>query len=174
MLSRQLTLELAYWTPLVTLLLLSLGFIALERITRPPPWAKRLVAPPFYFISLPLATLVVGMEMLIGVIHFFLSGPLDIDSWRLLFVGNLFFLLFMLATSPVLTILVLVIFGYGLFAALVFSGLMLGRVFLDEEDWKCPVMETKRHLTAIILLVAFVCSWISIRYAIVYWETPAV
>jgi len=53
MMSRQLTLELAYWTPLVTLLLLSLGLIALECITGLSPWAKRLVAPPFYFIRCP-------------------------------------------------------------------------------------------------------------------------
>jgi hypothetical protein len=168
MLSRQLVLELAYWTPLVTLLLLSLGLIALERITGLSPWAKRLIWPPFYFISLPVATLVVGMEMLTWIVRFFLSGPPDVDSLTL-FLGNLYVFLLMLAAFPLLAIL-----GYGLFAALVFSGLTLGRVFLDEEDWKCPALETKRRLTAIVLLAAFVWAWVTIRYLIVDWETPLV
>src|SRR6266566_5867613 len=38
MLSRELILELTYWTPLVALLLLSLGLIALKRISGLPPW----------------------------------------------------------------------------------------------------------------------------------------
>jgi hypothetical protein len=168
MLSRQLVLELAYWTPLVALLLLSLGLIALERITGLSPWAKRLVAPSFYFVSLPAATLVVGMEMLIWLIQFFLRGPPDVDSLTL-FLGNLYVFLLMLAAFPLLAI-----FGYGLFSALVFSGLMLGRVFFDEEDWKCSALATKRRLTAIVLLAAFVWAWATIRYIIVYWETPLV
>jgi len=43
------------------------------------------------------------------VIHFFLSGPLEIDSWRLLFVGKLFLFLLVLAEFRSLAI-----FGYGL------------------------------------------------------------
>jgi hypothetical protein len=173
MLSRRLTFELAYWTPLVTLLLLSLGLVALKRIKRLSPWLKHLVAPPFYFISLPLATLVVGMEMLFWVIVFFLSGPSDMDM-RLRFVGNCFLLSFILAASPWPAIIEVAILGYGLWAALIYSGLVLGRVFLDEEDWKFPAKETERRLMAIILLTAFVWAWVSIRYVIVYWETPAV
>lgn len=69
MLSRELILELTYWTPLVALLLLSLGLIALKRISGLPPWAERMAAPPFYFVSLPIATLIVGMEMFVWMAH---------------------------------------------------------------------------------------------------------
>ena len=74
MLTRQLLLELAYWTPPVALLVSSLGLIALKCISGLSPWAKRSTAPPFYFVSLPIATLTVGVEMLMWMIHFFTHG----------------------------------------------------------------------------------------------------
>jgi hypothetical protein len=60
-LSGEFVLELTHWTPLMALVLLSLGLIALNWMSG--PWAKRLAAPPFYFVSLPVATLIVGAEM---------------------------------------------------------------------------------------------------------------
>ncbi len=69
MLSRELILELTYRTPLITLLLSSLGLIALKRISALPLWAERLAGPSFYFVSLPIATLIVGMEMFLWMVH---------------------------------------------------------------------------------------------------------
>jgi hypothetical protein len=61
----QLLLELTYWLPLMALLLSSLGLIALKRMSgRLPPWVERLLAPPFYFVALSIASLVAGIEVL--------------------------------------------------------------------------------------------------------------
>lgn len=84
MLSRQLILELIYWIPLGALLMSSLGLIALRRLSRLPIWLERVAALPFYFVSLPMATLLVGAEMLVwttasvrdfGGLAFVLSFP---------------------------------------------------------------------------------------------------
>jgi len=64
MLSRRLIFEMIYWLPLVVLLVSSLGLVALWRVSGLPPWLQRLAALPFYVISLPIATLLAGVEML--------------------------------------------------------------------------------------------------------------
>ena len=63
MLSLQLILELCYWAPLIALLLSSLSLIGLKRVSGLSPWAQRLVAPPFYFVAVPIATLLAGLEL---------------------------------------------------------------------------------------------------------------
>ena len=62
---RELIVELIAWAPLIALLLSSLGLIILKRISGLPPWAQRLAVPPFYFVSLPIATLTIGMKVLV-------------------------------------------------------------------------------------------------------------
>jgi hypothetical protein len=37
----------------------------LKRISGLPPWVRRLTIPPFYFVSLSIATLIIGMEVLV-------------------------------------------------------------------------------------------------------------
>ena len=68
MLSRELLPELTYWTPLIALVLSSLGLIALKPISGLPPRAQRLATPPFYFVSLPIETLIAGMEMFVWIV----------------------------------------------------------------------------------------------------------
>ena len=55
---------LLWWAPLAALIVTSLGLVALKRISNLSPWLARLTAPPFYLVSLPIATLIVGAEML--------------------------------------------------------------------------------------------------------------
>ena len=45
-------LELAYWLPLVALVLVSLGLVALKWMPSLPLWAERLKSYPFYLITL--------------------------------------------------------------------------------------------------------------------------
>jgi hypothetical protein len=49
----------------VALLLVSLGLVVLKRRSNLPAWMARLTTPPFYLVSLPIATLIVGAEMLV-------------------------------------------------------------------------------------------------------------
>lgn len=53
--------------PLVTLVGASLLLVALKRVSGLPRWLQRVVDPPFYLVSLPLATLIVGTELLAWV-----------------------------------------------------------------------------------------------------------
>ncbi len=57
---------LSFCIPLVVLLLVSLSLVVLKRRSNLRPWLSRLAAPPFYLVSLPIATLTVGAEMLGG------------------------------------------------------------------------------------------------------------
>jgi hypothetical protein len=70
LLSQELIIKLTYWTPLIAFVLSSLGLIALRWIPGLPPWAQRLSASPFYFVSLPFATLVVGLEMFVWMVAY--------------------------------------------------------------------------------------------------------
>jgi len=63
---RRLIFEMLYWLPLVVLFISSLGLVALRRVSGLPPWLERVAALPFYVISLPIATLLAGAEMLAG------------------------------------------------------------------------------------------------------------
>jgi hypothetical protein len=72
-LAPQLPFVFVYWAPLIVLLASSFGLVALKRFSRRPPWTERLVRPPFYFVSLPIATLLAGIEMLALSLLFVLS-----------------------------------------------------------------------------------------------------
>src|SRR5581483_10777789 len=61
--SRLITL-LSFLVPVAALLLVSFSLVVLKRRSNLRPWLSRLAAPPFYLVSLPIATLVVGAEML--------------------------------------------------------------------------------------------------------------
>ena len=64
----ELILELIAWAPLIALLLSSLALVVLKRISGLPPWVRRLTIPPFYFVSLSIAMLTIGMEVLAGYV----------------------------------------------------------------------------------------------------------
>lgn len=91
--------------------------------------------PPFYFVSLPVATLIVGTDVLVLIAYIFTDGIGLVRSSQTFFVSKLFVFALMAGVFPFGSFIVAVI-GDGLFAALVFSSLTLGRVLLDEEDWK--------------------------------------
>jgi hypothetical protein len=76
----------------VALLLVSLGLVVLRGRSNLPAWIARLTAPPFYLVSLPIATLIVGAEML-AVYSFYVISELMSPSgfaWKYKF--ELFFL----------------------------------------------------------------------------------
>jgi len=173
MLSSKVVIELACWTPPIVLILLWLGLIAARSISRPLPWAGRLVAPPFHFVSLPIATLIAGMEMLIWVFHDLseFAGMIFDDRWRDAISFVLYLLMFALISFPFASF-VLVMLGYTLFAALAFSGAMLGIVLLHGDDWTGPASKKSRRLVAMGLLAAFLWTWASSTYAFTHWESP--
>lgn len=56
--------RLSFFVPLVALLLGSLALVVLKWRSGSSRWLARLAVPPFYLVSLPIATLIVGAEML--------------------------------------------------------------------------------------------------------------
>ncbi|WP_426425321.1 hypothetical protein [Bradyrhizobium genosp. A] len=172
LLLRELTRQLAYWTPLIALLLLSLVLVGLKRVSAPSPWTERLLRPPFYFVSLPIATLTAGMEMLAWVIHYLTEGAGEV-SLGALFLAKLFALSLLVRIFPLESFVFAIVSGVFV-AALALSSYSLLRTPLREGDLRCPARQTKRRLEAVFLLAAFVWAWVSVRYVIVHWETPLV
>ncbi len=78
--------------PLAVLLLVSLGLVVLKRRSGLQPWMARLVAPPFYLVSLPIATLIVGADMLGVYSLLILLELLTPDGFSWYFRFDLFFL----------------------------------------------------------------------------------
>jgi hypothetical protein len=88
---RELILGLMVWAPLIALVLSSLGLIVLKRISGLPPWVRRLTIPPFYFVSLSIVTLTIGMEVLVVDVFAWLSLFDVYHDWQwTIFMGALF------------------------------------------------------------------------------------
>ncbi len=130
--------------PLAALLLVSLGFVVLKRRSGLSPWMARLTTPPFYLVSLPIATLIAGAQMLglysLLVLHKLLS-PVEL-SWRYIFEGffnPLPFAYFLLLFTTELPFDI----GYGILAsfvgfcaAMAISGYLLWRTVWRERHPK--------------------------------------
>jgi hypothetical protein len=149
--------ELMYWAPLVVLVLLSLGLIAMKRLPGLPLWAQRLTAPPFYFVSLPIATLLVlaGMVAWTAVVSW-------LDRALLGWVNNML-LLWMMLTMPLTPLrepparafVVDGIFLVAFCATQVVSAYLLWRALGREDRRKRSLSKTGRYFRALLLLSAF-------------------
>ena len=80
--------QLSFWVPLAALLLVSIGLAVLKRKSGLSLWLTRLTAPPFYLVSLPIATLIVGAGMLGWYSLFVIGGLLSPEgfSWDFRFI----------------------------------------------------------------------------------------
>ncbi|MBV8918388.1 hypothetical protein [Bradyrhizobium sp.] len=143
--------------PLVVFLASSLGLIALKRLSRLPPWAARLAAPPFYLVSLPIATVTAGLQLFIwisaGLYLFFrhwLSWPdVFIELW-IIFAG--------LHVETLLP---------GMSFVWVFvSASLLWRTVWKEDGRGSISKKAQQRRRALLLLLAFMWAWGSIGYLV--------
>jgi len=145
--------------PLFVFLVSSLAIIALKQISRLPRWAARLAAPPFYFVSLPIATVIATSEIVtwISMGLYLVYGPwlIGASGWEYAFIlSTLFF-----EGQPLLTLLV-----GGSFAWMFVSIRLLWRT-LRQEDGQGSVSKTaQQRFRALLLLLAFTWSWGSVGY----------
>lgn len=165
---RELILKLAYWTPLIALLVSSLGLIALKRLSGRAPWARRLAAPAFYFISLPIATLLVTIELLAWMVDYF--GTMMFLDWKISRVVGSVDLLsgFWLADreAPFETF-VLGVFVIVLLVAIAASCQVL-KWALSHQDWSAnPPGKAKNRVKAALLLFVFLWAWTAVRSVVV-------
>lgn len=138
--------------PLATLLVSSLLLVGLQRVSGLPHWLQRLVAPPFYFVSLPFATLTVGIELLAWLapgIHrlalmsasFLLFMPLSLLIWLLY------------EPLAALTGANLLVAPLAVFIA---SGFMLWRTVGQEKERGPVLSEARQKRRALFLVTIFV------------------
>jgi len=174
MLSQELILELTYWTPLIMLLLSSLGLIALKRTSALPPWAKRLAAPSFYFVSLPIATLIVWIEMLAWIVAWVYALKEVYAGFPMPFRWlDVIFLIWdapwndLLQLYPV-GILVAVISFVVFCVAPFVSGRMLWRTLRREDERKYPSNRARQHLGTLLLLFVFAWAFLSVRTFVLF------
>jgi hypothetical protein len=162
MLSPEFILELTYWTPLIALLLSSLGLIALKRISGLPPWAQRLATPPFYFVSLPIATLIVGTEML----AWYALYSYALHSWLVGFIIWYPAWFSYLINSDVL--LMSRVFSVVFWAALFVSGRLMWRSVSGDDGREYPSNKAVQHLRGFLLLFVFAWTFLSLRTFILF------
>jgi hypothetical protein len=177
---RGLILELIAWAPLIALLLSSLGLIVLKRISGLPPWMRRLTVPPFYFVSLSIAMLTIGMEVLVlyviillGIFYMYHDLFDRYHSWlTFIYMGGETLLLVpaigaMLAWSPALgesltdTIAFVVFIAF--WAAQFVSGRLLWRTRWRDDERESPSNKTMQHLRALFILFIFAWAFLSVR-----------
>jgi len=163
--------------PLAALLLVSLGLVVLKRRSDLLPWMARLSAPPFYLVSLPIATLIAGAEMLglyslIALMDFL--SPLQL-SWKFVFESFLNVILAGLTVSfffsdPSNDFFAPAILAFiaGFWAATLISGYSLWQT-VWREDRRQPVSRVAgQRLRGLLLLIAF--AW-AVIYLVTYIVT---
>ncbi|HEY2213290.1 MAG TPA: hypothetical protein VGH62_17080 [Bradyrhizobium sp.] len=149
---------LSFLVPLVALLLTSLGLVLLKRKSGLPAWLARLAAPPFYLVSLPIATLVVGAEML-G--WYFLLLLLSLSLGPFLEVLSVFpFVIPPWFAFPSLFdsgVYLLGVFGslIGFWTATFISGYLLCRTIWRENHHPASSRVASGLLRALLLLICF-------------------
>jgi hypothetical protein len=162
--------------PLAALLLVSLGLAVLKRRSSLSPWMARLAAPPFYLVSLPIATLVAGAEMLglYSLLVYGLWSPQGI-FWSLFFerifnlllgiyFAHLFLynhLWFVLEGPAIIAFLV------GFWVSTFGSGYLLWRTVWREDHQSSSRIASQR-LRGLFLLIGF--AW-SVIYLVTYIGT---
>jgi hypothetical protein len=164
-------------TPFVVLVAVSLGLVILKRRSGLSPWLTRLTAPPFYLVSLPIATLIVGAEMLglyslIALVDFL--SPLQL-SWSFVFESFLNVLLAGLTVSfffsdPSVDLVAPVILAslVGFWAATLISGYLLWRTVRREDHRQPASCVAGQRLRGLLLLIAF--AW-AVIYLVTYIGT---
>ena len=169
------------WAPLAALIVTSLGLVALKRISNLPPWLARLLAPPFYLVSLPIATLIVGAEMLgwysLVVLNSLLS-PYGFH-WIVVFYRfqNVLFASFVaLLFSPdysydLLGLLVFVV-PIGFWAATFASGYLLWRAVWREDRQQPTSRIAMQRLQGLLLLACFAWAFCYLVSYVVGLTTP--
>lgn len=168
---------LSFLVPLVALLLVSLGLVVLKRRSGLSTWMARLVAPPFYLVSLPTATLIVGAEMLgwyFLVVLDDLFSPYGFQlSWvleRFLNIIPYFLLPFSLVSGHYFDVL----FGFfaGFWTATVVSGYLLWRTIWREEHHQPLSRIAGRLPRTLLLLLCFASSYCYLVTYIAWLITP--
>ena len=149
---------LSVFVPLAVLLLVSLSLVALKRKSNLRPSLSRLTAPPFYLVSLPVATLIVGAEML----GWYLLLILSILPPGLFSEFPLFFYAFILPwyAFPATfgsRLYLPVVFGsiIAFWAATLISGFLLWRTVWRENHRQASSRVASRLLRALLLGVCF-------------------
>jgi hypothetical protein len=158
MLSLKLILELAYWTPLTGLLLSSLGLIGLKRVSGLSPWAQRLVAPPVFFVAVPIATLVAGLELVAWSALFTWLDPfaegLGIAALAIVALRLVDEVSAGVHDNPALAAIAPLVFCVAMFA----TGYSLGRTLWWKQRLDRPFSRARHVGKALILLLAF--AWV--------------
>jgi hypothetical protein len=159
--------RLLWWAPLAALIVTSLGLVALKRISNLPPWLARLTAPPFYLVSLPVATLIAGAGMLglycFVVLHLLLYSR---AFWYILYfrfataasVGLVIPLpeyLVHYPDLPELTFALTFVLPIGFWAATGVSGYLLWRTLWREDHHQPSSRMTRLRLRGLLLLILF-------------------
>ena len=149
---------LSFLVPLLALLLVSLGLVVLKRRSGLPAWLARLAAAPFYLVSLPIATLIVGAEML-G--WYFILLLLSLSLGPFLEVLSAFpFVIPPWFAFPSLFdsgVYLLGVFGtlIGFWTATFISGYLLWRTVWRENHHPDSSRVASRFLRALLLLICF-------------------
>jgi hypothetical protein len=152
MLSPITVLALVLWAPLIALFLMSLSLIAARFLPGIPRWAKRLTAPPFYFVSLPVATLIVGMEIPLWLLYLACEWMVGVPVARDAIIDRFYIMwavaLFLPVGSPV------VVISYLL--AMAVSGCTLWRSLVSQEQKGMrPLVRTNTFLKVVVLSASF-------------------
>jgi len=156
-----------YWIPLVALLVSSLGLVALKRVSGLPPWLERVAALPFYFVSFPIAALIIAAEQLAWGVRRLILNP-DLGPylfgllWSFFWVDSLFEIVFPLTLATVLL---------EPFVVLLASGYLLWWTVRSDDPRKIPSNWARQTLLALILLFVFAWAFLAIRNAAFWLRT---
>ena len=159
-------------TPLLVLLLVSIGLAVLKRRSGLPVWLARLAAPPLYLVSLPIATLTAGAQMpglYAAIVSHYLSSGFLLRSvfgdftLNVLLVGFLgqflsYGRLFQVLEGPAIFAFLL-----GFWAATFVSGYLLWRTVWQERDRQRPLRIVRQRFRGLALLIAF--AWVVVYLA---------
>ena len=157
--------RLSFFVPLVALLLGSLALVVLKWRSGSSRWLARLAVPPFYLVSLPIATLIVGAEMLGWYSLVVLDGLLSPYGfhWSVVFERFLNVALASFVVPPLFPpdfshdLFVLMIFALpiGFWAATFASGYLLWRAVWREDHDRPTSRIVVQRLQGLLLLVCF-------------------
>jgi hypothetical protein len=155
--------------PLAALLVMSLGLVVLKRRSGLSPRLARLAAPPFYLVSLPIATLIAGADMLGLYSLVILDGLLSPYgfSWNVVFerffnvvLAALIAVLFSPYVSFELFGLMIVTLPIGFWAAAFASGYLFWRTVWHEGRHQASSRVTRQRRRGVLLLVFFAWAFI--------------
>jgi hypothetical protein len=151
-------LPLLFCVPLAALLLVSLCLVVLKRRSNLRPWLSRLAAPPFYLVSRPVATLIVGAEML-GCYLLLLLSILSPRPLSVALRGFPYLILPVEAFPPTFSSesYLLAVFGslIAFWAATFISGFLLWRTVWRENRRHASSRVDSRLLPALFLFICF-------------------